>query len=118
MSARYERSRLLAQKKVDEESEKSNVGIARSSEVDHCRAARQVAASQQQSQEDETYDGQKIIEGEQSEEREMRQTLRRSTRRKTGSFDPKSDGLWGLTGRMTNGLHGRSTAILHTDGRH
>jgi sphinganine C4-monooxygenase len=118
ISARYERSRIAVQKKVDQESESSKASVVNSAQIDGQRAAQQAAASQQQVQEDETYGGQKMIEEEQSEEREMRQKLRRSTRRKTGSFDPKSDGFWGLTGRMTNGLHGRGAAILHTDGRH
>jgi sphinganine C4-monooxygenase len=118
VSARYERSRIAAQKKIDKESESSQGSVVSSAKTDLHLAAQQAAASQQRVREDETYGGQKVIEEEQLEEREMRQKLRGSTRRKTGSFDPKSDGFWGLTGRMTNGLHGRSTAILHTNGRH
>lgn len=114
VSARYERSRIAAQKRVDEESESGEGSVVNSGETDHRRAAQQAAASRQQVEKDGKYGGPKVIEEEQSEEREMRQKLRRSSRRKTGSFDP-----WNLTERMTNGLHGRrSTAILHTDGRH
>lgn len=118
--ARYERSRIAAQKKVEEESESEGASTVNSAQIDRRRAAQQAAASQKQVQEDENYGGQRVIEEEQSEEREIRQRLSRSSRRKTGSFDPKSDGrfLGGLTGRMTNGLHSRSTAILHTNGRH
>jgi sphinganine C4-monooxygenase len=118
VSARYERSRIAAQKKVDEDTQSKDASVVNSTKVDLRRAYQQAATSQQQVQEDDNYGGQRVIEEEQSEEREIRQKLTRSSRRKTGSFDPKSDGLWGLTGRMTNGLHGRSTAILHTDGRH
>lgn len=118
VSARYERSRIAAQKLMGEESKGKEASIVNSAPLDRRRALHQAAVSQQQVQEDEAHGGQRVIEEEQLEEREMRQMLRRSSRRKTGSFDPKSDGLWNLTGRMTNGLHGRSTAILHTDGRH
>jgi sphinganine C4-monooxygenase len=118
ISARYERSRIAAQKKVDEDNGSSEASVVNSVKLDRQQATHQAAVSQQQVREDETYGGQRVIEEEQSEEREMRQKLARSSRRKTGSFDPKSEGLWNLTGRMTNGLHGRSTAILHTDGRH
>jgi sphinganine C4-monooxygenase len=118
VSARYERSRIAAQKKVAEDVKSKDASIVNSGKIDLRRALNQAALSQKQVQEDETFGGQRLIEEEQLEEREVRQKLTRSSRRKTGSFDPKSDGLWGLTGRMTNGLHGRSTAILHTDGRH
>jgi sphinganine C4-monooxygenase len=119
ISARYERSRIAAQKKVNEDFENTNeASVVNSAPTDRQRAAQQAAASQQQVREDETHGGQKVIEEEQSEERETRQKLNRSSRRKPGSFDPKTDGFWGLRGRMTNGLHGRSAAILHTDGRH
>lgn len=118
LSTRYERSRLLAQKRVDEDSAKNDADIVDSSEMVHDRAAQQMAVSQQHVREDLMFDGDRVVEEEQSEEREIRQRPRRSSRRTTGRFDPKSDGLWGLTGRMTNGLHGRSAAILHTDGQH
>lgn len=118
VSARYKSSRIAAQKKMDEHSKGKAATIVNSATLDRRRALHQAAMSQQQVLEDDTYGGQRVIEEEQSEEREMRNKLTRSSRRKTGSFDPKSDGLWNLTGRMTNGLHGRSTAILHTDGRH
>ncbi len=118
VSARYERARIAAQKKMDEQSKGKAASVVNSATLDRRRGLHQAALSQQQVLEDDTYGGQRVIDEEQSEEREMRQKLTRSSRRKTGSFDRKSDGLWNLTGRMTNGLHGRSTAILHTDGRH
>lgn len=118
ISARYERSKIAAQKKVDQDLTSGKVSVVKSAQIDGQRAASQAAASQQQVREDKTCGGEKVIQEEQSEEREVLQKLRRSTRRKTGSFDPKSDGFWGLTERMTNGLHGRSATILHTDGRH
>ena len=118
VSARYERSRIAAQRKADEQSKSEGASVVNSAKIDHRRAVQQVVMSQQQVQEDGKYDGQSVIEVEQLEEREVRQKLTRSSRRKTGSFDPKRDGLWSLTGRVKNGLHGRSTAILHTDGRH
>lgn len=121
VSARYERSRIAAQKRVDEELESRDASIVNSGQIDHQRASQQMVRSQKQVREDEAFGGPQVIEEEQSEEQEVRQKLRRSSRRKTGSFDPKSDGgfLGGLTERMTSGLHGRRTAaILHTDGRH
>jgi sphinganine C4-monooxygenase len=118
VSARYERSRIAAQKKADKEQEAREASVVNTPQIDRQRAAEQATLSQRQVREDETYSGQEVIEEEQMEEREMRQQQGRSSRRKTGSFDPNGDGFWGLTGRMTNGLHGRSTAILHTDGRH
>jgi sphinganine C4-monooxygenase len=121
VSARYERSRVAAQKRLDEGSESKETSVVHSAAFDRRRASQQMAESQKQAREDESFGGQEVIEEEQSEEREIRQKLNRSSRRKTGSFDPKSDGgfLGGLTERMTSGLHGRRTAaILHTDGRH
>lgn len=118
VSARYERSKIAAQKKMGEDVECRGASVVNSPPVDPPRAVQQALASKQQVQEDDVNGGQKVIEQEQSEELEMRQKLRTSSIRKTGSFDVKSDGFWGLTGRMTNGLHGRSSAILHTDGRH
>lgn len=117
VSARYERSKIAAQRKVDETSGSREASVVNSAEIDSRRAAQQAAESQQQVEEDERYGGHKVIEEEQSEEWEARQTVRGSSRRKTGSFDPKSDSFFGLTLDGLNGLHSRS-AILHTNGRH
>lgn len=120
VSARYERSRIAAQQKMDEGSESRAASVVNSAQVDGQRASQQMAESQKQVREDDAFGGSDVIEEERSEEREVRQRLR-SSGRKTGNFDHKSDGgfLGGLTERMNSGLHGRRTAaILHTDGRH
>jgi sphinganine C4-monooxygenase len=116
ISARYERSRIAAQKQVDADvtSVKSSVTSSPANIVK--RATLQATSSQRQVSEDEVVGDPQILREEAAEERDMRERATTSPRRKTSSFDPKGDGLRGLRGRVAGSLHGRSTAILHADG--
>lgn len=111
VSARYERSRIAAQKKVD--SAGNAQSVTSTANVDGNIAAKQAAASQAQVLEDPA-GGPKVLLEESVAEQEARRISTRSPRQKAGS-----DGLKGLRGRVTpNGtgsLHGRSSAILGMD---
>jgi sphinganine C4-monooxygenase len=109
VSARYERDRIAAQKKLDASKPTLAPSVTNSPAVDPDKARNQAFESQQQVLDSEK-DGQAILREEAREEREVKQSTRRSVRRKSG-FDPKV-----LSDRMAGSLHGRSSAILHADG--
>lgn len=118
VSARYERSRIAAQKRVDSDASAITPSVVNSPATDLKRANRQRAASQLQVLEDKADGGPQIIADEVAEEKDVVQRLPKLTRRKTGSIDPKGDSLRSLRDRVAGSLHGRTTAILHTDGAH
>ena len=118
VSARYERSRIAAQKKADADVKTVASSVINSPATDLAKANQQAAASQRQVLEDKIDGGPRIIEEEVAEEKEAIQRAPKITRRKTGSIDPKGDSLRSLRDRMTGSLHSRSTAILHADGVH
>lgn len=109
VSLRYERDKLLAQKKVDAENAKLASSLTNSPAVDLQKAELQAAASQKSVLES---DGPEIIREERREEQEAIKSVRKLARRRTGSFDPRST----LAGTVPS-LHGRSTPILHAVGR-
>lgn len=111
VSARYERDRIAAQKKVDTEASAAQASVVHSPEIDTKHAAQQARSSQRQVLDDKEYGGPQILEEGAREEREAKQSSRRSTRRKSG-FDAKS-----ISDHIA-GLHSRSPAILHADGMH
>ena len=118
VSARYERQKIAAQKKFDADLTNVDSSVINSPATDVSKAGHQAAASQRQVWEDKIEGGPQIIQEEREEEKDAIQKVARSPRRKTGSIDPKGDKLQGLRDRVTGSLHGRSTAILHTEGVH
>jgi len=108
VSARYERSKIAAQKKIDQAGNVKYVTTASDTNVN--KAAAQVTASRTQVLEDPA-GGPAVLVEEAEEEQEARKMSTRSIKRKTGS-----DGLKGLRDRVTPSLHGRSSAILGMDG--
>ena len=120
VSARYERSRIAAQMKVKADLSAKESSVTNSPAVDISKASRQAAASQAQVLHDNRNGGPHIIQEECGEEKEARHTagLGVPARRKTGSLDPKGDGLRNLREMVAGILHGRSSAILHADGGH
>ncbi|KAL6252816.1 Sphingolipid C4-hydroxylase sur2 [Rhinocladiella similis] len=106
VSARYQRDRIAAQKKVDADLA-SKVSVVNSPEINMENAKQQARSSQKQVLENQ--DGPRVLAEEAREEQEVKQSLRRSTRRKSG-FDAKA-----FSDRMAGTLHGRSPTILHAD---
>lgn len=111
VSARYQRDRIAAQKKVDADSNVAESSVVNSPEINMEKAEQQSRASQKQVLDDKAYGGPRVLQEEINEEREVKQASKRSTRRKSG-FDTKA-----LSDRVA-GLHSRSPAILHADGMH
>lgn len=111
VSARYERDRIAAQRKVDADAAAAKTSVVNSPNINIDQAREQVRSSQRQVLDDKVNGGAKILEEEAKEEQEIKEALRRSTRRKSG-FDAKS-----ISDRVA-GLHSRSPAILHADGMH
>ena len=85
MSSRYQRDRIAAQRKVDADAAPLRT-VTNSSEIDDEKARVQAKESQQQVLES---DGPHIIAEERREEQEVKQSMRRTPRRKSG-FDPRS----------------------------
>ncbi|KAK4944879.1 Sphingolipid C4-hydroxylase sur2 [Elasticomyces elasticus] len=112
VSSRYERDRISAQRKVDADAAIAKPSVVNSPEINLEQAKQQAQASQRQVLDDKQYGGARILLEEEKEEQEAKQSLRRSTRRKSG-FDAKS-----ISDRVAGSLHSRSTAILHADGMH
>lgn len=110
VSLRYERDRIKAQKKVDAERSETASSVTNSPAIDVQKAQQQATESQIQVVET---DGPEAIMEERKEEQEIKKSLRKTARRRTGSFDPRST----LTGTVPS-LHGRSTPILHAVGGH
>jgi sphinganine C4-monooxygenase len=113
VSARYERDRIAAQRKVDAEETSIASSVVNSPAIDESKAVRHAAASRKQVFDDKQDGGQRILNEGRREEIETKQMLLRSGRKKSksGTFDPKS-----LSERMVGSLHGRTTSILHADG--
>jgi sphinganine C4-monooxygenase len=105
VSARYERDRILAQKKVDADAALAASSGTDSPDLDPVASPRQALNDRE--------DGGSRIEDRRCEEQETKQAIPRGTRRRTSGFDPKV-----LSDRVAGSLHGRSSAILHTDGVH
>ncbi|EXJ83506.1 C4-hydroxylase [Capronia coronata CBS 617.96] len=114
VSARYERDRISAQKKVDADTAAAaaQASVVNSPTIDLGQAKKQASASQRQVLEDKENGGARILKEEAREEQEARQSLRRNTRRKSG-FDAMS-----ISDRVAGSLHNRSPTILHADGVH
>lgn len=142
VSARYERARIAAQRKADQDNKpvptaisQSHPGTDRASTVyqDDAanardlsnvpaqlqqppapvgQAARQAAASRQQVLDDKRNGGIRVLSEEAEEEQDARKRLRKSTRRKTGSSTPQADSLKGLRDRVTGSMHGRTGGII------
>lgn len=115
VSARYERSRIAAQKKLDEDASTIASSAINSPTNDLKKADQQAAMSQRQVLDHRTEDG---PQDEVAEEKDAMQRHPKVIRRKTGSIDPKGDSLRSLRDRVAGSLHNRSTAILHADGFH
>lgn len=111
VSARYQRDRIAAQKKVDADAALAKSSVVNSPVLELKNATQQAISSQKQVLEDRENGGLRILEEERREEQEAKQNLRRSPRRKTSGFDAKS-----LSDRVAGSLHGRGTPILHADG--
>jgi sphinganine C4-monooxygenase len=118
VSARYERSRIAAQKKADADKCTIASSVINPLATDVKKASQQVASSQRQVMEDKVESGPQIVQEEVVEEKDAIQRLPKITRRKAGSIDPKGDSLRNLRDRVAGSLHGRGTAILHADGVH
>ncbi|SLM41344.1 sphinganine hydroxylase [Lasallia pustulata] len=139
VSARYERSRIAAQRKVDQEGSKTitNSNVADSKNLDPApyqdeiknaielrtiekrdllpqiptgKAEQQAAGSRQQVLDDKQGGGFEVLAEEAQEEEEARSMLRRSTRKKATSIS-QTDSFKGLRDRVA-GMHGRSGGII------
>ncbi|KIW88238.1 uncharacterized protein Z519_11349 [Cladophialophora bantiana CBS 173.52] len=111
VSARYERDRIAAQKKVDADTAATKASNVNSPNFDVDHAEHQARSSHRQVLDNKENGGPRVLEEETKEEQEVKQALRRSSRRKSG-FDAKS-----ISDRVA-GIHSRSPAILHADGMH
>ena len=111
VSARYERSRIAAQKALDMETEKPITG----SDASKTKAESQAIQSQQQIMEDKKFGGPSVLADEAQEEVQTRTSALRSPRKRSTSALSK-DGLLGLKDRMTGPGHGRSAGIIGVDG--
>ncbi|KAL8987842.1 MAG: hypothetical protein Q9177_002996 [Variospora cf. flavescens] len=142
VSARYEKAKVAAQKKMDQGSEKTT--ITHSNAVDSAtqdprpyqddqrnaiglssirledqqplppagKAELQAAGSRQQVLDDKKDGGAQVLVQEAAEEKEARSLLKRNGRRRTASSFSQTDGLKGLKDRVTGIMHGRAGAIL------
>ena len=140
VSARYERARVLAQRKIHQESithsnfpESATQSIdpygnainedtemvkspgSQSSASPAGKAAFQAASSRQQVLDDPKDGGVNILAEEAREEKEVRNTIRRSARRKTTSSLSPNDSFKGLRDRVTGSMHGRTGGIIGVD---
>ena len=111
VSARYQRDRIAAQKKVDGDTTAAQASVVKSPEINPKYAEEQAHSSLRQVLEDKENGGPQILQEEIREEKGVKQASRRSIRRKSG-FDAKS-----ISDHIA-GLHSRSPAILHADGMH
>lgn len=141
VSARYERARIAAQKKFDEENETSTVTGSDASQsliqdlrpyendfshntylqticqtqlpaVPAGKAENQAAASRQQVLDDKKGGGIDVLKNESREEKDARTVLNRSTRRRATNTVSQADSFKGLTGRFAGSIHGRTGGIL------
>ncbi|KAI5208741.1 hypothetical protein AUEXF2481DRAFT_31011 [Aureobasidium subglaciale EXF-2481] len=142
VSARYERSRIAAQKKLEQEnishSSPSDSSVANSSPYDseaqnatslakqaqsqlepsipEGKAALQALGSRQQILDDQAGGGVEVLLEEAAEEREAQRVLRCSPRKKTVS-QTSSASLKGLRDRVNTSLHGKASGVLVESGR-
>ncbi|CAF9918753.1 hypothetical protein IMSHALPRED_004402 [Imshaugia aleurites] len=146
VSARYERSRLAAQKALDVDNE--NTTITHSNPADSAtqdlkpyendlrdatdlpsipiqhhqpqppagKAELQAAGSRQQILDDHNDGGPSVLEDEAYEEKEARSCLRRSPRKRAASTLSSKDGFKGLRDRVPTSMHGRAGGIIGVDG--
>ncbi|MCJ1434413.1 hypothetical protein MMC27_003781 [Xylographa pallens] len=137
ISARYERSKIAAQRLVDQDSSITNTCSSQSTTSDHRpyqdalteakelqtiplsfqqpqppsgKATQQAAASREQVLDDHDDGGRQILIEEAAEEKEARSMIRKSNRRRTASSLTQSESLRGLRERVT--MHGRTGGIL------
>ena len=146
VSARYERSRLAAQKVINEENEKNTVTNSdpaesakqeskpyqndlrnatdlpsvpikdRQPQPPAGKAELQAAGSRQQILDDKNDGGPGVLADEAYEEREARNFVRRSPRKRATSSLSTTDSFKGLRERVTGSMHGRAGGIIGVDG--
>ena len=146
VSARYERTRLAAQKAHDvdhqlspmtqsdpSDSKKQNpepyhnelrnakdlssVQITnRQPQPPPGKAQLQAAGSRQQILDDKKYGGASVLADESYEEREAKASLNRNPRKRTKSTLSAKDSFKGLRDRVTGSMHGRTGGIIGVDG--
>ena len=146
MSARYERSRLAAQKAFEVDNEK--ISITNSDPADSAtqdpkpyendlrdatdlpsipiqnrqpqppagKAELQAAGSRQQILDDQEDGGPSVLADEAYEEKEARKFLRRSPRKRATSTLSSKDSFKGLRDRVPTSMHGRARGIIGVDG--
>jgi len=114
VSARYERSRIAAQKQVDADASSVPVPtasgplrVALEPQIPKGKAAAQAVASRQQLLEDPNQDGYRILAEQTAEELEAKHLRKLSSRKRA-----TSSGLRGLAGRVGDSLHGKGTGVL------
>lgn len=142
VSARYERSRIAAQKMVDKENEQVSVtgsDVSQSAtqdlrpyenEISNAtdlqsipikyqqpsapagKAEYQAAGSRQQVLDDKKDGGIDVLQDEAREEQVAKTALKRSTRRRAQSSVSQADSFKGLRDRITGSMHGRTGGIL------
>ncbi|KAL8730581.1 MAG: hypothetical protein Q9181_004607 [Wetmoreana brouardii] len=142
VSARYEKARIAAQKKVDQEHEETTIthsNAADSTTADprpylddkknatdlasiplkdqlplppQGKAELQAAGSRQQVLDDKKGGGAQVLVQEAAEEKEARSLLKRKGRRRTASSLSQADSLKGLKDRVTGSMHGRAGALI------
>ncbi|KAL8801524.1 MAG: hypothetical protein Q9223_006975 [Gallowayella weberi] len=142
VSARYEKARVAAQKKADQEDEKTTIthsNVTDSATQDprpyqedkktatglssipfkdqqphppQGKAELQAAGSRQQVLDDKKGGGPQVLIQEAAEEKEARSLLRRAGRRRTASSLSQTDSLKGLKDRVTGSMHGRAGALI------
>ncbi|KAI4176674.1 MAG: hypothetical protein LQ343_000966 [Gyalolechia ehrenbergii] len=141
VSARYEKAKIAAQKKMDQDVKTtithSNVAESviqdprpyqhdKNNATDLSvitvqdqqplppagKAELQAAGSRQQVLDDRKDGGAQVLVQEAAEEKEARSLLKRSGRRRTASSLSQTDSLKGLKDRVTGSMHGRAGAIL------
>ena len=142
VSARYERSRLAAQKAYNQDNQtpsitKSRVTDSKSQdprpyvdELDNAtdvpsipsqnrqpqppigKAELQAAGSRQQILDDKRYGGPGVLAEESYEEKEAKASLSRTQRKRTSSALSATDSFKGLRDRVTGSIHGRAGGII------
>lgn len=142
VSARYEKSRILAQKKLDQDAishsdpaqslkadlspyaseDKNASALAKEAQaqldlnVPEGKAALQALGSRQQILDDKAGGGVEVLVEEAAEEREAQRVLRRSPRKKTMS-STSSVPLKGLRDRVNTSLHGKASGVIMESSR-
>lgn len=109
ISARYERSRIAAQKKIDVDQDLRAAPVTHSPATDTTKALEQAKESKLQVEKESDHNGPQALRAEITEEVETRHILSKSLRQKRASIDPKSDSLRGLRDRVT-GIAGKTCA--------